>query len=458
MLHGALQRNVDVKVSDTLLEEAYFSRFKGVYEKTATAAKNDLLMYFDSNVMDDLRRHGTRHGSKHKDSTRAYEIDYNGWNRTHSQCYEIIKYVKSTLEPLFNDASMRNAPRLRAEIERGDGLVARDEAMAKKWREEHQSLMHRYDRKISIRELKERASRIIIEVRAPTAIRRENKLRSVLHYNYSAVLAADLELELLCHIPFFLYATKCSTDESMWKWEDDGVVEIASRETSLWLLIRALVAPPPITGRAAIKSIGTIPNKLVDIWRAGTELPTSATLFSSLKLQGHGVSIADAQFITRFVFTRFELILGTPAGPLTEGEFTEFLRPLNQTHLNKLTWLFKARRMISETIISRPCHKLNEGLHKANTISALHVFTSTASLLFDFLGESASCDMLALYICGPLFMDKCRRQYIGIDPPARLPTTRILADRDAYVSKLKELKYLQNTAADAAFHGSSDVR
>ena len=175
-----------------------------------------------------------------------------------------------------------------------------------------------------------------------------------------------------------------------------------------------------------------------------------------LNSQRVGVSIVDAQFITRFVSTRFKLSLGISAGPLSKDEFTDFLNPLDQTHMMKLTSLLKARRMISEATVSRSCYKSNEGLHKANTVSALHVFTSTASLLFEYLGESASCDELALYICGPLFMDASRRQFIGIKPSARLPTTRRLSGREVFESKLKVLNNGQNTAADAAFHGSLD--
>jgi len=56
-----------------------------------------------------------------------------------------------------------------------------------------------------------------------------------------------------------------------------------------------------------------------------------------------------------------------------------------------------------------------------------------------------------------LFIDASRRQFIGIKPPGRLPTTRRLSGREVYESKLKELKNAQISAADAAFHGSSDI-
>ena len=467
LLHHRLARNVDIVPHDSLLDEAYFSRMRRLYDDMRSGASFEDLMMWDSTVMAELRSIGRAVGVKAREEKRMskhtvlpedFKDTDQKWDATHGQCFAVLEYVETKFLPLFTDELMAGAPEVR-KLKTGDQrLTAKDTAQVKSWLQTAKARSANYSgRALSEELLKGKAADVKLTYQPETAKSEPIPLRPRVLLDYAAVAAPYLKLEFTCFLPFFLV---CALEAPRVAWPCGigsrrvmvGSLGLSASPASLALLSAALAPPRIVTPKAKklVREALSKRNALVDV--------SIDHLF--VLVAGAGQTTVMAAQVA-FVKRRLGLNLSADGGeetPVDKAGFEELLRGFGQPALCKVANTIVFGKAVAAATAPQEVQKNSKALYKDRALSMLSAFRTSSIFILECLGAGdgmGACagatggSAAAMFILGPLMMDSKRRASIGVASPARLP----VGGEGGFVSHLPEFASPRSGVVNAALLG-----
>ena len=230
ILHARQQLNVDPILTDTTSREAEFSVQGRVRIKQLTSSASEERMFWDSNVLTELRKVGREFG----ENARATKLTSNQntdaldptsaaartgvklWCRSHGQCAAVLAKIEDKFLPMFTPDKMENAPLVRKDLKIGDGFVAKDEAIVTSWTETLVTDSEHYRRDVPLSELQRKANDLVLTFDLPSECTEAIPLRRRLDLAYKSVRGDRLHTEFQCHLPLVLLCLRAMTKEGTW--------------------------------------------------------------------------------------------------------------------------------------------------------------------------------------------------------------------------------------------------
>lgn len=226
VLHARQQHFVDPCMSDTLMREAEFSVRRRLRVKQLTSASFELRLWWHNYPLKRLRETGREFGKKERAAStsardakvfgpanKPAEVAASAWCRTHGQCAAITEFIATKFFPMVAPEIMVNAPRVRKDLKIGDGLVAKDEALAATWAEALVKDSEGYRREVTLEELRKQAGEVVLTFNLPAEIVEQIPLRSRLDHDFKHVRQDRLHAELQCYLPLALLCMRAVSDK-----------------------------------------------------------------------------------------------------------------------------------------------------------------------------------------------------------------------------------------------------
>lgn len=262
VLHRRQKHHVDPHFTDTTMLEGRFSVERRKFDKSKTSGRFQDQMFWDAHVIVDLRNVGRAVGEKDRSFSKVRrdsnvfgphrpltEQAASDWCGTYLQVHTIMQRIETHWVPMFGDAAMAEAPRVRSFLDKNN-YTSGDLKLAESWTKklEEDAVEGAYRRDVSSTELEERGLAVMLTFHLPDDSTEETRFEKSISHRYSKANAADLENELKCHLPMSLLAMKAISSPVDWPPDmQPGSLTMLSLKVLLAVLIPPVVCGQPLS-------------------------------------------------------------------------------------------------------------------------------------------------------------------------------------------------------------------